>query len=264
MDKYLEENQKLWDEWASFHPESEFYDMDSFLNGQNSLKPVELEALGDVKGRRLLHLQCHFGQDTLSWARLGAKATGVDFSEKAIEAARKLNQLTELDAQFIQSDVLSLKGKLEGVFDIIFTSYGVITWLPDLRPWAEAIRHYLKPGGVFFIVEFHPALMMFDLDNVQPVYSYFYEEAPLETEINGGSYAGKYESVARLKEFTWQHSLSDIAMALLDVGLGLKEFREYSYSPYDCWPEMEEIAPGRFRSKKLPGVPHLFSLRMEG
>ena len=85
MDKYLEENQKLWDEWASFHPESEFYDMDSFLNGQNSLKPVELEALGDVKGRRLLHLQCHFGQDTLSWARLGAKATGVDFSEKAIE-----------------------------------------------------------------------------------------------------------------------------------------------------------------------------------
>ena len=149
MDKYLEENQKLWDEWASFHPESEFYDMDSFLNGQNSLKPVELEALGDVKGRRLLHLQCHFGQDTLSWARLGAKATGVDFSEKAIEAARKLNQLTELDAQFIQSDVLSLKGKLEGVFDIIFTSYGVITWLPDLRPWAEAIRHYLKPGGAF-------------------------------------------------------------------------------------------------------------------
>lgn len=264
MKKYLEENQKLWDEWASFHPDSKFYDMESFLNGQTTLKEIEMGALGDVKGKRLLHLQCHFGQDTLSWSRLGAKTTGVDFSATAIETARQLNRQLGLDALFIQSDIQSLKGKLEGQYDIVFTSYGVLTWLPGLQPWAEVIRHYLKPGGVFLLVEFHPAFMMFDLESGHPAYSYFYEEAPLETEINGHSYAGKYEAGASHKEYTWQHNLSDITMALLDAGLALKEFREYDFSPYNCWPEMEEIAPDRFRSKKLPGAPHLFSLRMEG
>ena len=264
MEKYLEENQKLWDEWAAFHPDTSFYDMEGFLKGKNSLKPVELEALGDVKGKRLLHLQCHFGQDTLSWSRLGAKTTGVDFSATAIETARALNQQLGLDARFIQSDIQSLKGKLEGQYDIAFTSYGVLTWLPGLQPWAEAIRHYLKPGGAFLLVEFHPAFVIFDPENGQPAYSYFYEDNPIETDINGGSYAGRYEGGKPRKEYTWQHSLSDIIMALLEAGLALEEFREYGYSPYNCWPEMEEVSPGRFRSKKLPGVPHLFSLKMKG
>ncbi len=263
MKEYLAENQKLWDEWASFHPGTEMYDIKSFLEGRNSLMPIEREALGEVKGKRLLHLQCHFGQDTLSWARLGAEVTGVDFSEKAIETARSLNRQLGLNAQFIQSDVLELKGKPEGQYDIVFTSYGVLTWLPGLRPWAEAIREYLKPGGIFFIVEFHPAFMIFDPENGQAVYPYFYEETPLEMEINGSSYAGRYEGPTR-REYCWQHSLSDIIMALLDAGLSLQEFREYDYSPYDCWPKLEEISHGKFRSKVLPGAPHLFSLKMKG
>ncbi|MCB9263661.1 MAG: class I SAM-dependent methyltransferase [Lewinellaceae bacterium] len=264
MEKYLKENQKLWDEWASFHPETEMYDIQSFLEGKNSLMPPELEALGDVRGKRLLHLQCHFGQDTLSWARMGAEATGVDFSEKAIETARMLNSQLGLNARFLQSDILDLKGKLEGQFDIIFTSYGVITWLPTLRPWAEAIRHYLRAGGSFFIVEFHPVFMLFDMETGKTAYPYFFEEDPIETEINGGSYAGNYEGGSSHKEYTWQHTLSDITMALLNAGLVLEEFREYDYSPYNCWPNMEEKAPGKFRSKLLPGVPHLFSLKMRG
>ncbi len=264
MEEYLKENQKLWDEWATFHPDTPMYDVRSFLEGRNSLMAAELEALGDVSGKRLLHLQCHFGQDTLSWARLGARATGVDFSEKAIETARRLNRQLGLDAEFVQSDVLSIKGKLEGQFDIVFTSYGVITWLPRLQPWAEAIRHYLKPGGTFFMVEFHPTFMIFELETGQPAYSYFHEEAPLEIDINNGSYAGLYEGGTARKEYSWQHTLSDIIMALLDAGLVLEEFREYDYSPYDCWPQMEEVAPGRYRSKVLPGIPHLFSLKMTG
>lgn len=264
MKEYLSENQKLWDEWASFHPGTEMYDVKSFLEGRNSLMPIELEALGTVKGKRLLHLQCHFGQDTLSWARLGAKATGVDFSEKAIETARRLNQQLGLDAHFMQSDVLELQGKLEEQFDIVFTSYGVLTWLHNLRQWARVVRHHLKPGGIFFIVEFHPTFMIFDPENGQSTYSYFHEEAPVEIDIEGGSYAGSYEAKEARKEFTWQHSLSDIIMALLDAGLTLEEFREYDYSPYDCWPKMEEVAPGQYRSKLLPGVPHLFSLKMRG
>lgn len=264
MKDYLKENQKLWDEWASFHPDAEMYDMKSFLEGRNSLIPIEVEALGEVRRKRLLHLQCHFGQDTLSWARLGARATGVDFSEKAIETARRLNRQLGLDAEFIQSDILQLKGRLEEQFDIVFTSYGVLTWLPNLRAWAEVIRHYLKPGGTFFIVEFHPAFMIFNPETGKPVYSYFYEEAPIEIEINGGSYAGSYEGGVTRREYTWQHTLSDIMTVLLEAGLTLQEFREYDYSPYDCWPGMAETAPGQFRSKVLPGVPHLFSLKMKG
>ncbi|MCO6487669.1 MAG: class I SAM-dependent methyltransferase [Phaeodactylibacter sp.] len=265
MEKYLRENQKLWDEWASFHPDTDFYDMERFLDGRNSLMPVELEALGDVAGKRLLHLQCHFGQDTLSWARLGARATGIDFSSKAIEVARGLNLHLGLDAQFVQSSVLELVGKLDGQFDIVFTSYGVLTWLPDLRPWAAAIRHYLRPGGVFFIVEFHPAFMIFDPVDGRPAYSYFHAEEPEEVDITDGSYAGSYPGKAPArKEYCWQHSLSDVIMALVETGLILEEFREYDYSPYNCWPGMEEVGPGKFRSKVLPGMPHLFSLKMSG
>lgn len=260
MQEYLNENQKLWDAWASFHPNTAMYDLEGFLAGRNSLMPIELEALGDVRGKRLLHLQCHFGQDTLSWSRLGARATGVDFSAKAIGIARQLNDEMGLDAEFIQSNVLELAGKLEGQFDIVFTSYGVITWLPTLRPWAAAISHYLKPGGTFFMAEFHPALMMFDFERGNLAYPYFFRPEPL-TEEAVGSYADPLEGTAR-REHSWQHTLSDIIMALADEGLLLREFREYEYSPFDCWPNMEETAPGQYQIRHLKGVPHLFSLKM--
>jgi len=261
MEQYIKANEKLWDEWAAFHPGTSFYDMEAFLKGKNSLMPVELNALGEVNGKSLLHLQCHFGQDSLSWARMGAKVTGVDFSQAAIKLARELNHKLGLDARFLRSNVLKLKGKIEERFDIVFTSYGVLTWLNDLQRWAEVVAHHLKPGGTFYIVEFHPGMMIFDFDNGKYTYPYFFEEKPIvETAI--GSYADPDEGKAR-KEHTWQHSLAEIMQPLIDQGLTLINFKEYNWSPYDCFPSMERIGQNKYQVKALRGAPHLFSLKFE-
>nr|HMQ81182.1 class I SAM-dependent methyltransferase [Ignavibacteria bacterium] len=139
MEKYIEVNRDLWNKKTPVHVTSEFYDVASFKKGKSSLNPAELEALGDVSGKSLLHLQCHFGMDTLSWARLGAKVTGVDLADKAIDAARELNAELGLDAEFICSDVFDLKNVLDKKYDIVFTSYGTIGWLPDLDKWADIV-----------------------------------------------------------------------------------------------------------------------------
>ena len=258
--KHLQANQKLWDDWASFHPETELYDMQAFLGGKNSLMSIEREALGDVDGKSLLHLQCHFSQDTLSWARLGARATGVDFSATAIATARELNQRLGLNARFVQSNVLELAGKLDEQFDIVFTSYGAIVWLNDLRPWAETVAHHLRPGGTFCMAEFHPTLMMMDMENGRYAYPYFNEGAPVVEEVTG-SYA-KRDGENTHTEYTWQHSLSDILTPLLGYGLQVEEFREYAFSPYNCFPNMEKLDKERYRCKAMPGAPHVFMLKM--
>lgn len=155
-DSYYEANKKAWNSKTPVHIGSEFYDVESFKKGQTSLKFIELEELGDIKGKAILHLQCHFGMDTLSLARMGAKVTGVDMSDKAIEAAKKLNDELELDAEFICCNIFDLPKYLDNKFDIIFTSYGVIGWLPELDEWGKLISHFLKPGAMFYMVEFHP------------------------------------------------------------------------------------------------------------
>ena len=147
---YLDINRESWNAWAEVNFESAFYDVPAFLAGRNSLTQIELDLLGDVKGKRILHLQCHFGMDTLSLARMGAHATGADLSDKAIEKARHLAAEMRLDAQFVCCDLYSLPDHLKGAFDIVFTSYGTIGWLPDLDKWAEVISHFLKCGPVLF------------------------------------------------------------------------------------------------------------------
>ena len=162
MDDYKKANLALWNEWAHLHAGSAFYDVEGFKAGKTSLNPLEMEELGNVAGKTLLHLQCHFGLDSLSWARLGASVTGVDFSDQAIALARSLSQEVGLEAEFVCSDIYELPQVLAGQFDIVYTSYGVLAWLPDLKNWAAVIAHFLKPGGVFFIAEFHPFAMVFD------------------------------------------------------------------------------------------------------
>src|SRR5947209_740824 len=167
MDEYMATNRKLWDAWTKIHLDSEFYDVASFRNGERPIRirDYEREEIGEVAGRSLLHLQCHFGLDTLSWARLGAEVTGADFSGRAIELARSLAGELGLPARFVHSDVYSLPANLQGEFDIVFTSYGVLYWLPDLSRWAEVVAHFLKPGGVFYVVEYHPFSQVFDDEN---------------------------------------------------------------------------------------------------
>jgi 2-polyprenyl-3-methyl-5-hydroxy-6-metoxy-1,4-benzoquinol methylase len=149
MDDYLAANKALWNEWTAIHETSSFYNLEGFKAGGSRLRDYEVDEVGDVTGKSLLHLQCHFGIDTLSWARLGARVTGADFSERAIELARSLAAELGLDATFVRSDLYDLSSVLDGQFDVVYTSRGVLGWLPDLERWAEVVAHFLRPGGVF-------------------------------------------------------------------------------------------------------------------
>jgi 2-polyprenyl-3-methyl-5-hydroxy-6-metoxy-1,4-benzoquinol methylase len=149
MNQYTHANRILWNAWTKIHEKSQFYDIQAFKAGGNTLKSIELDELGDVRGSSLLHLQCHFGQDTLSWARLGAQVTGVDLSDEAISLARSLAGELGLKARFVCSDLYELPQVLKEQFDIVFTSYGVLAWLSDLPRWAGIIANFIKPGGYF-------------------------------------------------------------------------------------------------------------------
>src|SRR6187551_1118010 len=159
---YLDINKASWNQRTAVHVASDFYGVDAFVKGKSSLQQIELGLLGDVAGKSILHLQCHFGQDTLSLARLGAKVTGVDLSDVAITEARKLARELGLSTDFICCNVYDLPQQLEQQFDVVFTSYGAIGWLPDLDRWAQIVRRFLKPGGRLVLVEFHPFVWMFD------------------------------------------------------------------------------------------------------
>lgn len=188
MDEYLQANQKLWDQWTGEHENSPFYDLAGFRAGKDRLRSIELSELGKVSGKTLLHLQCHFGLDTLAWARRGAHVTGVDFSEKSIALARSLSQELSIPAQFLCTDIYQLPDRLSGEFDIIFTSYGVLHWLRDLRQWGKIIAHFLKPRGIFYIVEDHPFFRVFSTeeDNKLKVANpYFFSQTPEPVEMTG-------------------------------------------------------------------------------
>src|SRR5579883_209573 len=203
--KYTEANRGLWNGWAKLHKDSAFYDVPAFKAGQSTLKHVELKELGDVAGKRLLHLQCHFGLDTLSWARRGAIVTGVDFAPDSIAQAKALGEEIGVAAEFLVSDALDLPAELDNRFDIVFTSYGALPWLGDLNRWANGIARCLAPGGVFYMVEFHPFLDMLDANGEQIAGSYFGEGEPEHT-VSVGSYAAPDFPFTH-ENYQWFHPL---------------------------------------------------------
>ncbi|MFN7118138.1 MAG: class I SAM-dependent methyltransferase [Saprospiraceae bacterium] len=254
---YLDVNRALWNNKTQYHLQSDFYEVEAFKKGKSSLNSIELEQLGDVRNKTLLHLQCHFGQDTLSWARMGASVTGIDFSDEAIKAARHLAQELNIEADFIQSNVYDVK--LARQFDIIFTSYGVIGWLPDLEKWAQVIANHLKPGGEFHLIEFHPVVWMFDNDFQYIQYSYFNREDIIE-EVHG-SYADRSAPIVG-QSVSWNHSLDEVLGALLRQGLRIEHFAEYDYSPYNCFVNTVQIAENQWQIKGLEGkIPMVYALK---
>jgi 2-polyprenyl-3-methyl-5-hydroxy-6-metoxy-1,4-benzoquinol methylase len=260
QDNYLIKNKMAWKQRTQMHIHSEFYNQASFLEGRNSLKDIELGLLADVKSKKILHLQCHFGQDTLSLARMGAKVCGVDFSYDAIAIAQATKQQLQLDAQFICCDVYDLPQHLNKQFDIVFTSYGTIGWLPDIAQWASIVSQYLKKNGEFIFVEFHPLVWMFDNELKEISYRYFNGDAIVETEE--GSYADK-SSKQKIETITWNHGLAEVIQSLLNEGLELLSFEEYDYSPYDVFPNSIEIAASKYRVKHLDAkIPLVYSLKM--
>ncbi|HTN45003.1 MAG TPA: class I SAM-dependent methyltransferase [Flavipsychrobacter sp.] len=257
---YISINKKLWDERTRYHIGSDFYDQEGFIKGKSSLKDIERTLLGDIKGKSVLHLQCHFGQDTLSLARMGAQVTGVDLSSEAITLAEQTAAQLGIDADFICCNIYDLPKHLEKQFDTVFTTYGTVGWLPDLTIWAQLVARYMKPGANFIFVEFHPFIWMLDNNFSQIQYSYFNTETIIEAE--NGTYADKQADI-RLEAVSWNHSLDEVIQNLLDAGLTLQSFKEYDYSPYNIFPRSTDLPNGTYQIRDMEGkMPLVYSLKM--
>jgi 2-polyprenyl-3-methyl-5-hydroxy-6-metoxy-1,4-benzoquinol methylase len=258
MENYIEMNKRSWDNRLESHLSSDFYNLKEFLNGKSSLNTFELDLLGDVKGKSILHLQCHFGQDSISLSRMGAKVTGMDFSEKSIEKAKELAKITQNDTEFMCCNLYELPEHLTKKYDIVFTSYGTITWMPDLLKWASVVKHFFNPQGKFIFVEFHPIVWMFDdkLDSI--IYDYFNVKPILEEEQ--GTYADRSAAILN-KNTTWNHSISEVVQSLMSNNLSIADLKEYNYAPYPFVKNCEEYETGRFRNIKFGNkIPLVYSI----
>lgn len=242
---HLDANRRLWDRWTDLHADSAFYDVDGFRAGATTLQEIELAEVGDVAGRDLLHLQCHFGLDTLSWARRGARVTGVDFSPRAVDRARRLAAETGIEARFLCRDVYDLPPELTGAFDVVFTSYGVLWWLPDLPRWAAAAARCLRPGGFLYVAEFHPLTCCLDDDGTL-AWDYF-RGAEAVVDEAPPSYADPDAAPAEGERAAgWPYPLGEVVSVLVAAGLRLDALAEHDFSPVGCFPFLEESAPGRW------------------
>ena len=262
----LRANNALWDEWTRIHEASTFYDLEGFRRGGIRLRQYELEEIGPVEGLDILHLQCHFGMDTLSFARLGANVTGADFSGAAVELARSIAaDIGHPEARFVQSDLYDLPNVLEGDFDLVYTSRGVLGWLPDIRRWAGVVARFVRPGGRFYITEIHPVAQVFEDEGVAPgelrlSYPYWEHPEPLAFAV-AGSYADPTAAVAAPTEYGWDHGLGEIVTALIEAGLRIDSLREY---PFVDW-KLEFLAEADDGTWRLPpstpgGLPLFFSI----
>lgn len=271
MDEYLTANRKLWNAWAKVNLDSPLFDIEGFVAGRGrDLDEICLAGPGDVSGKSLLHLQCHFGMDTIRWARHGATVSGADFSEEAIAAARVLAARMRVPATFVHSDLYELPARLEGRFDVVFTSHGVLGWLPDLERWAQVIAHFLAPGGIFYVVEAHPVLLLFNDRLTEPdlrlLYPYFHGAEPFREETTG-CYGAPDATFANV-EHAWLHKLSDVIGSLLRAGLRIESFEEYPFLSWRFFPWMEQRGDRWWRLPEHAGLatgpgslPLMFSLK---
>lgn len=259
----LELNRRLWDERVSHHVASRFYDTDGFLAGTNDpLRPFEPAELGPVDGLDLVHLQCHFGLDTLAWARRGAHVTGLDFSGEAVATARRIAAEAGLDARFVEADVYDAAAALDGrAFDVVYTGVGALIWLPDLVAWAGVVRDLLRPGGRLYLVEFHPFTAVFGDEDRTVERSYFdrgphhWDEEGTYTDIGTASVFEHTESVE------WQHPLGDVLSAVLGAGLVLESFHEHDFTLFPRWPDLVPGPGGRHDLPDgEPSLPLIYSL----
>ena len=260
---YVRANRKNWNERVEHHFGTEYYDVQGFLSGRCTLKPVELRALGDVAGKRILHLQCHFGLDTLSLSRMGGIATGVDFSDTAIQKARELSEMTELSAEFHCADVLSVCDILDcGSFDLVFASYGVFCWVQDLYRWFSVASAMLKPHGRVFVVDGHPVLDLLSYDAASETFSfngrYFHEESPQLSTVKE-SYTGEGGRLVNSTTYQWYHHMGEFVTAAGSAGLTIRTLEEYSYCHFRKFPCMVQRADGYWEIPDY-NLPIMFSM----
>ncbi len=251
-DEALRANRANWDDRADIHAESAMYDLAGFVADPDRLSSVAADDLallephlpgGSVRGLDVVHLQCHIGKDTLSLARRGARVTGVDLSPRSLAIARDLARRCGLEASFVEADVQHAADAVQGDFDVVYTSIGVVTWLRDLTAWAGSIARLLRPGGTFFIRDGHPMLYALDDergDLLAVRYRYFPTEKAQawDDEV---SYTGDDRRIAHPRTYEWPHSLSEIIGALLGAGLRITSFGEQQTVPWLAHPLMEPV-----------------------
>lgn len=264
ISRFTAANRDYWDGEVLLNLEA--WDIEAFINDPARLTGMvaaDREALGDVAGRSLIHLQCHFGLDTLAWFRLGADVTGVDLSPRAIAVARDLAGRTGIRARFIEADVYAIPEVVHEVFDVVYTGGGALCWLPDIRAWASVVSGLLAPGGVFYIHEAHPVLWSLDDEREDEELvlrlPYFETPDPKRWESapawdDGHTVAGPY--------YVWQHGLGEIVTALIEAGLTIQFVREHQTCLWQALHFMVQDEDGWWRLPDRPErLPLMYSIR---
>jgi len=241
-ESHLDLNRRSWDERTPLHVASPLYDLDSFVAGRSTLHPFEPAELGPVEGCTLLHLQCHLGTDTLSWARRGATVTGLDFSGASIEAAAKLAAQCGLEATFVEANVYDAAEVLGETYDVVYTGLGALNWLNDIDAWADVVAHLVAPGGRFYLLEFHPLLFVLSDDDLvlDPTFSYFHDAAGITVE-DPSDYADATVQLEERRTIEWAHTIGDVVTALIDAGLEIQMLREHDVIAFEPWPFLQRV-----------------------
>lgn len=259
-DPRLDANRAKWDERVPIHLASDFYDVASFRAGARALPEFAVAAVGPVAGVDLVHLQCHFGLDTLDLARRGARVTGLDFSLPAIEAARGLAAELDLPARFVHGDIHDAPALLGGRFDVVVTGCGALNWLPDIAAWAAVVAALLRPGGALRLVEFHPLGDILGDDDLTVAFDYL-GGAAIEWD-EPGTYADAGAVTHHNRSYEWIHPLGEIVSALIAVGLRIESLREYDHTMYARWPFMVRGEDRLWRMPAgMPRPPLMYALR---
>ena len=261
-DEWREANRANWDERVPIHVSGEFYAVAGFKAGEERLRPFELSEVGSVTGKNLVHLQCHFGIDTLSWARRGARVVGLDFSAPAIEEARRLADELGLEADFVQSDVYGAVEALGGRdFDVVYTGLGALNWLPDIRGWAGVVASLVRPGGFLYLSEFHPFSWVFGDEDLTVAHDYFHGEEP-EVWDEPGTYADLETETVYNRTYEWNHTLGEVVSAVIEAGLVLEFLHEHDYTLFPRWPFLKKTGFDAYRLPEgAPRLPLMYSLR---
>ena len=258
-------NRAWWDGVVETHVNASDYLTKAFREGGDTLHPIEAAEIGDLQGKTLVHLQCHFGLDTLSLARRGAKVTGLDFAPSALAQARQLAAEAKLDARFVESNIYDAVAALNDTYDIAYVTWGAIIWLPDLHRWARVVAEVLKPGGFLYLLEGHPMAMALDQkkaeDPLAPGFPYFEQDQPMVFD-EPGTYADRSATLAHTRTHEWPHPLQQIFGALLEAGLTIEMFHEHDRIAWQLWPCLEYDGVRMYRlPKDRVSLPLSFSLR---
>ena len=261
-------NRANWDERVPIHIRSKAYDLGPLRAGHGRLHVIEEAELGPVDGLRVLHLQCHFGRDTLTLAQRGADVVGLDFSEPAIAAARELARELGLDgrARFVAADVYDAPAAIPDAhaFDLVYVTWGALWWLPDMRRWAQVVAHFLKPGGRLYLADGHPSAYVFDdavpmADGMPGLFvPYFHREALCST--TAATMRTRSARLENSRTLQWLHPLGEIVTALIDAGLRIDRLSEHDCVPWRMFRILVRDEAGMYRWPQRPWLPLAFSL----